>query len=105
MQMLEKQEEKPKYSWLIIRYNSPKLPKGALEVSFNNLFLTFKRKNEMKTSKQNYVRQRKNITMGKIKPRMKQRVFKNEEIPIRKIRKDFAKFNLQPKTKNGLSAT
>lgn len=59
----------------------------------------------MKTSKQNYVRQRKNITMGKIKPRMKQRVFKNEEIPIRKIKKDFAKFNLQPKAKKPLSTT
>lgn len=59
----------------------------------------------MKTPKQNYVRQRKNVTMGKIKPRMKQRVFKNEEIPIRKIRKDFTKFNLQPKTKDGLSTT
>ena len=48
----------------------------------------------MKTSKQQFIHQRKNITMGKIKPRMKQRIFKNEEIPIRKIRKDFAKFNL-----------
>jgi hypothetical protein len=90
MQMLEKQEEKPKYSWLIIRYKTT---------------LIFKTKNEMKTSKQQFIHQRKNVTMSKIKPRMKQRVFKNEEIPIRKIKKDFAKFNLQPKAKNGLSAT
>jgi hypothetical protein len=59
----------------------------------------------MKNSKQQFIHQRKSITMGKIKPRMKQRVFKNAEISIRKIRKDFTKFNLQPKTKNGLSAT
>lgn len=59
----------------------------------------------MKTSKQQFIHQRKNVTMGKIKPRMKQRVFKNEEIPIRKIRKDFAKFNLQPNAKKGLSST
>jgi hypothetical protein len=59
----------------------------------------------MKTSKQQFVHQRKNVTMCKIKPRMKQRVFKNEEIPMRKIRKDFAKFNLQPNAKNPLSST
>ena len=59
----------------------------------------------MKTSKQQFIHQRKNVTMGKIKPRMKQRVFKNEEIPMRKIRKDFTKFNLQPNAKNPLSST
>ena len=59
----------------------------------------------MKTSKQQFIHQRKNGTMRKIKPRMKQRVFKNEEIPIRKIRKDFAKFNIQTNAKKGLSST
>lgn len=59
----------------------------------------------MKTSKQQFVHQRKNVTMRKIKPRVKQRVFKNEEIPMRKIKKDFAKFNLQPNAKNPLSST
>ena len=78
---------------------APKLPNGALET------LLFKTKNEMKTSKQQFIHQRKNVTMRKIKPRMKQRVFKNEEIPIRKIRKDFAKFNLQPNAKKRLSST
>ncbi len=90
MQMLEKREEKLKYSWRIIRYNTT---------------LIFKTKNEMKTSKQQFIHQRKNVTMRKIKPRVKQRVFKNEEIPIRKIKKDFTKFNLQPKAKKPLSAT
>ena len=75
------------------------------ELSDIRTILLFKTKNEMKTSKQQFIHQRKNVTMGKIKPRMKQRVFKNEEIPIRKIRKDFAKFNLQPNAKKGLSIT
>jgi hypothetical protein len=48
----------------------------------------------MKTSKQKTLHQRKTIILRKIKPRVKQRVFKNEEIPMRKIKKDFAKFNL-----------
>lgn len=59
----------------------------------------------MKTSKQKPLHQRKTIILRKIKPRVKQRVFKNEEIPMRKIKKDFAKFNLQPNAKKGLSST
>ena len=48
----------------------------------------------MNTSKPKYNHQRKNVVMRKIKPRMKQRVFKNEEISIHKIRKDYEKFKL-----------
>lgn len=59
----------------------------------------------MKTSKQKPLHQRKTIILRKIKPRVKQRVFKNEEIPMRKIKKDFEKFNLQPNAKNPLSST
>ena len=59
----------------------------------------------MNTTKPKYNHPRKNATFRKIKPRMKQRVFKNEEIPMRKIKKDFAKFNLQPNAKNPLSST
>jgi len=51
----------------------------------------------MNTTKPKYNHPRKNATFRKIKPRMKQRVFKNEEIPIHKIRKDYEKFKVQPK--------
>jgi len=51
----------------------------------------------MNTSKLRYNHPRTNATFRKIKPRMKQRVFKNEEIPIHKIRKDYKKFKVQPK--------
>jgi hypothetical protein len=73
---LKNQKENRGFGGKLSNIIAPKPPKVALEI------LLFKTKNDMKTSKQNYVRQRKNITMGKIKPRMKQRVFKNEEIPI-----------------------
>jgi hypothetical protein len=48
----------------------------------------------MNTTKPKYNHPRKNATFRKIKPRMKQRVFKNEEIPIHKIRKDYEKFKV-----------
>lgn len=38
-----------------------------------------------------------------IKPRMKQRTFKNEELSINKIKKDYEKFTLQPKPGKRLS--
>lgn len=48
----------------------------------------------MNTSNPKYNHPRKNATFRKIKPRMKQRVFKNEEILIHKIRKDYEKFKI-----------
>lgn len=60
----------------------------------NNVVLSTKKDNEMKTPIPKTYYEKKKIILS----RVKQRPFKNEEISIEKIKKDYEKYKVLPKT-------